>query len=988
MKRTLFTTLVLVAMLAVAAPLLAQNPTGVLTGKVTYEGQAQAGVTVTITSPNMQGTRAEVTESAGDYNFRGLPAGDYNLTFALAGFKTIEFDVKISAAQSRRIDAQMYDESYAEEIMVTSAFETVSDSTESQTTYTQAVVEQLPLNRSIESTVLLTPGTTANGPGNGAAISISGAMSFENLFMINGVVVNENLRGQPLDLYIEDAIQETTTSTSGVSAEYGRFQGGVVNMLTKSGGNRFSGSFRANLSSDSWQSSNAGDLTPERDDTVNTIYEATFGGFILRDKLWFFTAGRDLSTSATQTTYLTNIDFPQTSEQTRLEGKLTWSITSNHRLIGSYAEIEYNRTNTVFGSVYDFASLNPKRSDPQDITSINYTGVLSDNFFLEGQYSERNYIIGIGSGGTDRSLLGGTLLRDRANGSARFHTPTFCAAPECGDEDRNNENGLIKASYFLSTSATGTHDIVFGYDTFNDIRKVDNYQQASDYRLYVSDTIILPDSSSPDGIAIYPVLASYYSANRPDGISRGGYAYIYDMANTSKGTNFRTNSLFVNDTWRLNDKWTFNVGVRYDANDGVDSLGVQVSDDSRVSPRLGAAFDPKGNGDLIFNASYSHYVGALANGIANDASPAGNANNQNSRYDGPCLNCDQYLSGDYTDLLTQDEVIQAWYDWFSANGGEANPPNNTSTTIRGLSPQIQESMSSPYTEEFVIGLTKRLGTRGVFRVDFVNRDGNDFYIYRTVPNRTVEGPSGPIDLSTMENDDGFYERTYQGLHTNFQYRIGDRWNIGANYTYSKAKGNFNGETSNSGAVQGTWHEYTEYRSDEWNVPSGYVGTDQRHRLRAFAVWDVISTSHHNLSVSWLENFWTGENYSLTATVEIEDDWVTNPGYEDPPDSLTYYFGGRGAEHWDNIHRSDFSLNYGFFIKSVELFFQGDVLNVFNESARDGGITTVNVLNDFNPYTTTPVEGVDWERDEDFGEPSTDGSYQNPRFYRFSIGIRF
>ena len=124
-----------------------------------------------------------------------------------------------------------------------------------------------------------------------------------------------------------------------MSAEYGRFQGGVVNMLTKSGGNRFSGSFRANLGSDSWQSSNAGDLTPERDDTVNKTYEATFGGFVLRDKLWFFAAGRDLSTSATQTTYLTNIEFPQTTEQTRLEGKLTWSITPNHRVIGSYAQI-------------------------------------------------------------------------------------------------------------------------------------------------------------------------------------------------------------------------------------------------------------------------------------------------------------------------------------------------------------------------------------------------------------------------------------------------------------------------------------------------------------------------------------------------------------------------------------------------------------------------------------------------------------------------
>ena len=986
MKRTVLTTLVVVAMLAIAAPLLAQNPTGVLTGRVTYEGQAQAGVTVTITSPNMQGTRVEVTASEGDYNFRGLPAGDYKLTFALAGFKTIEFDVKISAAQSRRVDAEMYDESYAEEIMVTSAFETVSDSTESQTTYTLALVEQLPIQRTIESTVLMVPGVASTGPSGN--INISGAMSFENLFMINGVVVNENIRGQPLDLYIEDAIQETTTSTSGVSAEYGRFQGGVVNMLTKSGGNRFSGSFRANLGSDSWQSSNAGDLTPERDDTINTTYEATFGGFVLRDKLWFFAAGRDLSTSATQTTYLTNIEFPQTTEQTRLEGKLTWSITPNHRLIGSYAEIEQDRTNTTFGDILDFASINPVRSDPQDIMSFNYTGVLSDNFFLEGQYSERHYTIGIGSGGTDTSLLGGTLLRDRANSSARFHTPTFCSAPECGDEERDNENGLIKASYFLSTSGTGTHDIVFGFDTFNDIRKVDNYQQAGDYRLYVSDTIILPDSSSPDGIAIYPVLASYYSANRPDGISRGGYAYIYDMAATSQGTNFRTNSLFVNDTWRLNDKWTFNVGVRYDANDGVDSNGAKISDDSRVSPRLGAAFDLKGNGDLIFNASYSHYVGALANAVVNDASPAGNANNMNSRYDGPCLNCDQYLSGDYTNLLTQNEVIQAWYDWLVANGGPENPPNNTSTTIRGVSPQIPGSMASPYTEEFVVGLTKRIGTRGVLRADVVSRRGDSFYIERNMPNRIVEAGSSTLDLTTIENDDGFYKRDYIGLHTNFQYRVADRWNFGVSYTLSKSEGNFDGETSSSGPVQGTWHEYTEYRSADWNQPTGYLDADQRHKLRAFAVWDVVSTSHHNLSVSWLENFWSGNPYSLAATIEIDDDWVTNPGYENPPDSLTYYFGGRNAEHWDNVHRSDLSLNYGFFIKSVELFFQGDLLNVFNEGARDGGITTINVLNDFNPYTTTPVEGVDWEKDEDFGEPSTDGSYQNPRSYRFSVGIRF
>ena len=75
--------------------------------------------------------------------------------------------------------------------------------------------------------------------------------------MINGVSVSDNLRGQPYDLYIEDAIQETTVATAGISAEYGRFSGGVVNVITKSGGNLFSGSFSDSLPNDKWRALHA-----------------------------------------------------------------------------------------------------------------------------------------------------------------------------------------------------------------------------------------------------------------------------------------------------------------------------------------------------------------------------------------------------------------------------------------------------------------------------------------------------------------------------------------------------------------------------------------------------------------------------------------------------------------------------------------------------------------------------------------------------------
>src|SRR4029078_9980667 len=108
--------------------------------------------------------------------------------------------------------------------------------------------------RTLVGTVTLAPGVHATGPRNN--FSINGAMTFENSFMINGVQIQDNLRGWRFDLSSEDAIQQTTVATSGISAEYGRFTGGVVNAITKSGGNKFSGSWRTNFSQPPWSATN------------------------------------------------------------------------------------------------------------------------------------------------------------------------------------------------------------------------------------------------------------------------------------------------------------------------------------------------------------------------------------------------------------------------------------------------------------------------------------------------------------------------------------------------------------------------------------------------------------------------------------------------------------------------------------------------------------------------------------------------------------
>jgi outer membrane receptor protein involved in Fe transport len=788
-------------------------------------------------------------------------------------------------------------------------------------------------------------------------------------------VAQDNIRATVSSLYIEDAVQETTTSTSGVSAEYGRFQGGVINMITKSGGNRFSGSFRANLSNDKWVART--ELSGEALDDISTIYEATFGGYIFKDALWFFLAGRDTDFSETRTTNYTLIPYPYSNGETRLEGKLTWSVTADHRIVGSYMDVSEDEVNTDFGTILDLASLYTRQL-PASLMSLNYTGVFTQSFFVEAMYSERNFTFE-DSGGKFTDVINGTLLLDRSRGSARYHAPTFCGAPECVDEERNNENWYLKGSLFLGSEAFGTHDLVFGVDEFTDIRIQDNRQQGSDYRIYGSSAIILDDNS------IYPVFA-------PDGRINNRQTYYRWTAifGPPAPSDFKTQSLFANDTWRFNNHWSFNVGLRYDKNKGTDASGVLVANDSRVTPRLGAAWDIKADGSTVINASYSQYTALLANGVANDGSDSGQPAWTLLWYDGPCVNCEAWETGDYSNLVTQDEAIQIWYDWYLANGGDDELPGFSGGSFPGFTPVIEPgTLKSPYVQEISLGVTQRLGNRGLFRVDFVDRDYDDFYISTSEVGRVVDtGYIGEVDQLVYKNDDGnLYSRTYQGIHANFQYRIGDRWDIGAAYTYSKNKGNLDGETSGSGPVTGSLAAYPEYKEAEWNAPSGYLLTDQRNRFRGWVVWDALSTKHHSLSASALFNYETGLNYNADADVDVES-FVTNPGYLNPPDEMGYYFLPRGSQNWDDLWSVDLALNYGFTISGIQLFAQFDLLNATNEQGQDGGNTTVNVLEDFNPFTETPVQGTDWDFGSSYGNPTSENSFQTPRTFRFSVGVRF
>ena len=215
--------------------------------------------------------------------------------------------------------------------------------------------------------------------------------------MVNGVSVNENLRGQPYNLYIEDAIQETNVATAGISAEYGRFGGGVVNVVTKSGGNLFSGSFRDTLNNDNWRT-----LTPFEDKSIaadpqhkdtrvaKTVpaYEYTFGGPITEGSsvVLHRRAPADPGERTAAGDHATFRTHSPTS-RARYEAKGTYSINSNHTFQGAYTKITKDAATHVQHQRVDGPEQPVQRPEPAGSEHGNYNGMLTPTFFVEARVS-------------------------------------------------------------------------------------------------------------------------------------------------------------------------------------------------------------------------------------------------------------------------------------------------------------------------------------------------------------------------------------------------------------------------------------------------------------------------------------------------------------------------------------------------------------------------------------------------------------------------
>ncbi len=403
--------------------------TGAIQGRILdEEGAALPGAAVTASSPNLMGTRSAVADPEGRYRFPGLPGGEYSIEATHEGFTpTKKVKVVLHAGMTVTVDIFLSIVKLEAEIRVVAETPLVDvrDSSLAKTYLTQEMLQNIPTNQDTTKLMNLAPGVVEMSAYGGGDLT-------GNSTQIDGVdVTDARFGGGNFTMNIDyNLIEESQVMGLGAPAEYGNFSGAVVNVITKSGGNRLSGDVQAYYTGKSWQSQNIDPtehqwmLVPETPVTRLLDTSLHLGGPIIKDKLWFFTGFEYYSTNSemqsTQRTIPTSLPKGflkltyQPTEKDRIQAFFNYNHTNQERVfydtwIAPEANAAYWENVSVGNlsylhtfspsSVFELKIAGYSMKDAQDPSSghdvrahfDNYTGVITGNWYFYNWASSKAY---------------------------------------------------------------------------------------------------------------------------------------------------------------------------------------------------------------------------------------------------------------------------------------------------------------------------------------------------------------------------------------------------------------------------------------------------------------------------------------------------------------------------------------------------------------------------------------------------------------------
>jgi len=578
-------------------------------------GGVLPGVTVEASSPALiEKSRAAVTDDQGAYKIVDLRPGVYAVTFSLAGFGTVKREgVELTSNFTAAINVEMKVGSLEETITVTGESPVVdTQNTVQQRVLAKDVLDALPLGKSFNAYTALTPGAIGTATNqdvggtkgeNTQGFRIHGSRSADFQQLRDGMFFGTLVAaGNFMSSTNPATVQEVAVETSGFSAD-AETGGGHINVIPRDGGNFFNGSFKADYGNNRFQGNNITDDLKARGallpSTIRKLYEVGggFGGPVRRDKVWFFASARYWTSSSyqagnyfnkTQGTLFYTPDLARPAYDLnfyRETGvRATWQVAPKHKITGSYTT-EYN-CNCYFGIAA--GTLAPEATG-DDLYKPNWRTQWTWSFpattrllFWAGATVVDGDIIRrfTGGGAGDYSVLEQTTnYRYGSSGSGLGLTTSW------GTQHFGQGNENVNMQY-----VTGSHAFKAGLSL-----RQGWSEKFSTINHDVSYTFINR----------VPNLVTYWATP---------FRYEHSIDNTA---------LFAEDQWNIR-RYTLNVGLRYDAMTGTvpaqhltagpwvparDFAGVDKAPSWKdVNPRLGLAYDLRGDGKTAVKAALGRYV--------------------------------------------------------------------------------------------------------------------------------------------------------------------------------------------------------------------------------------------------------------------------------------------------------------------------------------------------------------------------------------------
>jgi hypothetical protein len=867
--------LFILASALVTSAAFAQATGASLVGRVTDEtGASLPGVTITATNDATGFTRTVVTGSDGAYRFPTLPVGTYTVVTDLSGFNAVTTkNVVLNVATERTLNVTLKQAAVREQITVTAEAPLISSEPAIGTVVSQSELQHLPLNgRQFANLGSLAPGTTLSvntdptKPGQ-LTIALNGGIGRNVNYVVDGGDNMDDTIGGALQNFNLEAVQEFKIQTMQYKAEFGRSSGGVLTVVTKSGTNNFSGSlyefYRAKGLNEKTKFER--DQNRPKSDYRRDQYGGSIGGPIVRDRAHFFGTYEKLKRN---TNYVVNTagvypEFDGQAVATPFTDELITGKASVNLTAAQYLQVRYGyqKNSDIYGAT--------ARAIPSalGITANKYDSILAGHSWQLGAASLNDFLV-------QHTTFANTITAGSDEPSLRFPNGAVAGQNINTPQSTNQKKTQFKDDFSFSTTlGARRHDWKTGLN-------------------YIHEPTLGGDFTVGT-TGQYTLSANDRNSPVTDITVNGGFS--------GNETPINQYSAYVQDDWGLTNRFTLNLGFRYDVWTGFDlnqsvnplwnmlknqrTYSEQIykefwgasdtlsNDKNNYAPRLGFSWDMTGHGTRVLRGGVGRfydfpYTNATILFPASDVQSVFGTVYQNTNPSG---------------IKNADGSF--WHP------GQPLPPNQAPPLTRPTPTNIASPTITkvPYSDQISLGYSWELSPSFG-----INLEGVGSW-YKDIPFRSRANPSLDANGQPLLNAAGAKVRRFAALGAGNNFRI---WMGGGKAKYYGGNVGLHGRVANKLELQGfytlsqtkgnivcgadefrlTCQDQPSYRSlagdvsmnplDPWcDKCFGPLNTDARHRVTVSAVYSAPL----GINVSGVARYRTGLPYARLSGQDLNGD---------------------------------------------------------------------------------------------------------------------